>query len=224
MEKEKYNFFKTPDELIRQANEGLIGNQGSSMVVNFVFWLVKLCFFAGLTLLIITIFNLNTRGFNLILFASISAGFLFLSLLCYGPLRVSVCKNSLNMIYNTNPSAKDVWFGFKNRYFRNVWFGLCTFFAYIFTFILLIFPFVKKYISNQLVGYILAEDQEISAVKAMKLASKTSKGFKKTYVKIFFKMFPKMLLCLPTVYIYSLFLRPKFNATVCSYYFDIKSE
>lgn len=223
MEKEKYNFFKNPEELFLQSKEALIGNRGSSLVVNLLFFLSKLCFFAGISFLVVILINLNNLKFNLILFAGLFAGFLIISLLLYGPLRISVCKNSLNMINNTNPSSKDVWFGFKNRYFRNVWFGICCFFTYLFTFILLIFPFCLKYVSNQVAGYILAEDNEISAIKAMKLASKTSKGFRKTYVKIFLKSFPKMLLCLPTIYIYSLWARPEFNTVVGCYYLDIKS-
>lgn len=223
MKQEKYNFFKSTNELISQAKEGLIGNKGSSLVINLFYFLSKLFFFAGLTLTVFAIFNISNYAFNLTLFLSLGLGFLFVAILTYGPIKVSVCRNALNMINNTNPKAKDIWFGFRNKYFRNVWFGICLFFAYLFNLILLIFPFFFKYFSYQIAGFILAEDQEISAVKALKFATKMSKGYRKTYVKILFKFIPQMLLCLVTGYIFSLWLRPKFNATVGCYYLDIKN-
>ena len=222
MERVKYDFFKTPNQLILEAKEGLIGNKGSSLVVNFIYFLSKIMFFVALSILIYTFVSFNSYALNKSLFLGLGLGFLFASMLTYGPLRVSVCKNAVNMVKNTNPKAKDVWFGFKNKYFRNVWFGICLFFVYLFSLILLVFPFVIKHISYQVAGFILAEDNEISAIKALKLSSKMTKGYRKTYIKIFFKFIPLMLLCIITAYIYSLWLRPKFNATTACYYLDIK--
>lgn len=223
MERVRYNFFKTPEQLTEQAKEGLLGNKGSSLIVNFVYFLSKIMFFAGLSILIYAFVIFNSTALNKSLFFGLGLGFLFVSMLTYGPLRVGVCKNALNMVNNTNPKAKDVWYGFKNKYFRNVWFGICLFFVYLFSLILLVFPFVIKHVSYQVAGFILAEDNEISAIKALKLSSKMSKGYRKTYIKVFFKFVPQMLLCIITAYIYSLWLRPKFNAVVACYYLDIKS-
>ncbi|MGN1207933.1 MAG: DUF975 family protein [Christensenellales bacterium] len=223
MEREKYNFFKTIQELVEESKEGLIGNKGSSLVVNLIYFLSKAVFFCSIGLLICALVNINNPAFNLQLFLVLGLCFLFVSVLTYGPLRVGVCKNSLNMINNTKPSAKDVLFGFKNKYFRHVWFGICLFFAYLFNLVLLIFPFFLRYFSFQVAGFVLAEDLQISATGALKQSSLISKGYRKTYIKIFLKFVPQMLLCLATLYIYSLWLRPKFNTTVCAYYLDIKN-
>lgn len=216
-----YDFFKTPDELSADAKEALKGNKKHSLAINFIFSLSKYSFFVGLVLLILLIINIRT--YDIVLFASLSIGFLLISLFTYGPLRVSVCKNAINMIKNTNPTFKDILFGFKNKYGRNVAYGISLFFTYLFNLILLIFPFVNKFISYQISGYILAEDLEISSGEAMRLSSKFSKGFTKNYLKIIVKLLPKMLLCIPTVYIYSLWLKPLYNTMMCSYYYDLKS-
>lgn len=222
MEREKYNFFKTETELINEAKEGLIGNKGSSLVINLFYFISKMMFFCGLGLLIYLLVNIQNPAFNLVLFLALSISFLVLAMLSYGPLRVSVSKNALNMIGNTKPCAKDIWFGFKNKYFRNVWFGICLFFVYLFNLILLVFPFFLRYFSYQTASFILADDLEVGSVQALKLSRLYSKGQRKTYIKIFFKYFPQMLLCIVTAYIYSLWLRPKFNATIAAYYLDIK--
>lgn len=218
---EKYNFFKTPNQLIDSATEGLIGNKGSSLVVGLIYFLSKACFLAGLTTLIVGLAQLRgaTNNYSLIFWG---IGLLILALFSFGPLKVSFCKNALNMINNTSPKAKDVWFGFKNKYFRNVWFGICLFVSYLFHILLIVFPFFIKYFSYQVAGFILAEDNGISAIGALKLSSKMTKGFRKTYFKIILKFIPQMLLCLITLYIYSLWLRPKFNTVVGCYYQDIK--
>lgn len=219
---EYYNFFKTPNDLIDETKEGLRGNRGRSLAINLIFWLSKLCFFAGITLLIIAILNLNNYAFNLILFLILGFVFLLISILTYGPLKVSQCKHSINMVENTNPKFKDIGFGFKNKYFRNVFYGVSLVFVYLLNLILLIFPFVKKFINYQISGYILAENLEITAGEALKLSTKLSKGNFARYFKVFIKFIPEFLLCIPTILIYSLWLRPKYNATIYCYYKDIK--
>ncbi len=221
MSMERYNFFKTDNVLFDETKEALVGNKGSSLTVNFVYFLSKGCFFTGLALLIVLLANLNNRLFNMPLYAILIAGFLFVALLTYGPLKVSSCKNALNMIRNTKPRVKDVWFGFKNKYFRNVSYGLCLFFSYLFHLILLIFPFFLKYFSYQLSGYVLADDLEIGAIGALKQSKMLMKGHRKFYLKLFFNYSPQMLLCVPTAYIYSLFLRPKFVTTIGCLYLDV---
>jgi len=219
---EIYNFFKTPKELKEIAKEGVKGNRGKSLAINLFFILSKLCFFSFITFLILILFNLNNYQFNLILFVILSVVTLLISMLTYGPLKVSQCKHSINMVENTNPKFKDIAFGFKNKYARNVGYGISLVFIYLFNIILLIFPFVKKYIHYQISGYILAEDLNIKSGEALKLATKYSKGHSKKYLSVFFSFIPRFLLCLPTAFIYSLWLRPKFNATIYCYYQDIK--
>lgn len=223
MEKEfeLYDFFKSPKTIKDEAKEALIGNKKSSLAINFIFTLSKLSFFTGLVLLILLIVNIAT--YNIILFSTLSLSFLLISLLTYGPLRVSVCKNALNMVNNTNPSFKDVAFGFKNKYGRNVGYGISLFFVYLINLILLIIPFLKKYCDYQVSGFILAEDLEVSSGDALKLSSKLSKGYTKNYLKIIVTLLPQFALCIPTLLIYSLWLKPLYNSMICVYYYDIKA-
>lgn len=219
---EYYNFFKTPNILIEDAKEGIKGNRGKSLAINFIFWLSKLSFFAGLILLILAVANINNINFNLITFLILGFIFLLLSTLTYGPLKVSQCKHSINMVENTNPKFKDLAFGFKNKYFRNVFYGISLVFVYLFNLILLILPFVNKFINYQISGYILAENNDISVGEALRISTKLSKGHSIRFLKVFVKFIPEMLLCIPTILVYSLWLRPKYNATIYCYYKDIK--
>lgn len=219
---EIYNFFKTPKELKEMAKEGLRGNRGKSLALNFIFLLSKLCFFSAITFLVLILLNFNNYNFNLILFIILLTSTLLISIFTYGPLKVSQCKHSLNMVENTKPTFKDIVYGFKNRYMRNVGYGISLIFVYFINIILLIVPFVNKFIHYQISGYILAENNEIKAGEALKMSTLYSKGNTKKYLKLFFSYILEFLLCLPTAYIYSLWLRPKYNATVYCYYRDLK--
>jgi len=219
---EIYDFFKTPKELNLLAKEGLRGNRGKSLGINLIFWLSKLCFFASIVFLILILINLNNYQFNLILFITLTLVTLLISLFSYGPLKISQCKHSMNMVENTNPKFKDIIFGFQNKYLRNVGYGISLIFIYFINLILLVVPFVNKYIHYQISGYILAENNDMKIGEALKLSTKLSKGHISKYLKLFFNFIPEFLLCVPTVFIYSLWLRPKFNAVVYCYYKDIK--
>lgn len=217
-----YNFFKKPADLKFMAKEGLRGNRGKSLAINLVFFLSKLCFYASLTFFIIILINLRNYDFNLILYAILAMSTLLITILTFGPLKISCCYHSINMVENTSPKFADIFFGFKNRYFRNVGYSFSLFFIYLLNLILLIVPFVNKYIHYQISGYILAEDINKSVGEALKLSTDFSKGHSKKFIKLFFSFFGEFLLCIPTAYIYSLWLRPKYSATVYCYYKDIK--
>lgn len=221
-ELEIYDFFKTPNILRKETKEGLKDNRRKSLGLNLIFWLVKLSFFATITFLFLILVNLNNYNFNLILFVALFIITLIISIFTYGPLKVSQCKHSINMIENTNPKFSDILFGFKNKYFRNVAYGISLFFIYLINLVLLIFPFAIKYIQYQISGYILAENLDLKLGEALKLSKNFSKGHYKKYLKLFLSFTKEFLLCLPTLYIYSLWLRPKFNAAVYCYYRDIK--
>lgn len=219
---EVYNFFKTPEELKAKAKEGLKGNYGKSLAINFLLFLSRLCFYASIVFLVITLLNINNYEFNLILFIILTAVFLFISILTYGPLKISQCKHSINVVENTNPKFKDISFGFANKYGRNVGYGITLFFTYLIYFIALIFPFFKKFISCQISGFILAENLEIKSGEAIRLAGKLSKGNTGKFLKLFFSFFVSFLLCIITALVFTLWVRPKYNATLYCYYKDIK--
>ena len=217
-----YNFFKTPKQLILEAKEAVFGNKGCSLFINFIYFLSKVCFFVGVYFVVKIIQNFNNLEFNLTLNLAVCLALLLVSLLTYGPLRISVNKNTLNMVNNTNPSAKDIFYGFKVRYFRNVGYGLCLFFTYIFFLALLIVPYFIKHISTQCSGYLLIENENYGIFEAIKRSSKIMKGHKMTYVKVILRLIPKILLCVPTILIYALWLKPFFNTAICCLYQDIK--
>lgn len=220
---EIYDFFKTHKQLREMANEALKGNRGKSLALNLILWLSKLCFFASIVFLIIILLNFRNFEFNLILYIILFALSLLISIFTYGPLKVSQCKHSINMVNNTNPLFKDISYGFSNKYLRNVGYGITLVFIYLINIILLIVPFIGKYINYQISGFILAENDEIKVGEALKLSTLYSKGYKNKFFKLFFSFVPEFLLCLVTAFIYSLWLRPKFNSALCCYYYDIKS-
>lgn len=217
----EYNFFKTNKVLLAETKEGLKGNRGSSLAINLIFWLVKLCFYAGLILLIVTLVNINNDKFNLMLGAILSGSFLLIAIFFYGPLRLSVCKNAINMVENTKPKFKDIGYGFKN-YGRSLSFGLALFFSYLLNLILLVFPFVFKYINSQFVGYILAENDEMKVGEAFKLSKDYLKGYKKHYISLVCSFILDFVLSILSVFIYALWVRPKFNSAVYCLYRDMK--
>lgn len=214
----KYDFFKSKQTLVNEAKEGLKGNVKSANFINFVFWISKLIFFAGIGFLIAFLVTLKNQNNIYLLLTGV---FLFISLFTYGPLKISVARNALNMVEDSEPSKKDLSYGFKHKYFRNVGYGLTLFFRYIFFTILLVFPLFIKYLDYSVSAYILAKDDNISVSQALKQSTLITKGRKKTLVQIIFGFFPKYLLCIITLYIYSLYLRPLYNATVYAFYRDI---
>ena len=219
MELEKFSFFKSKKELFAEAKEGLKENGKSSVLINFIFWLSKLIFLAGLTFLVLFFVFFKER---IILYAILAGSFLFVAMLTYGPLKVSVAKHSLNMVEDTNPTTKDLGYGFKVKYFRNLWYGVTLFFRYIFFLILLIFPAILKYLDYSVSAFILAEDKEISVGAALKKSSLISKGRRSSLFSLIFSFFGKFILCLITVFIYALFVRPQYNAVLYCFYRDIK--
>lgn len=214
----KYDFFKSKETLLEEAKEGLRGNKKSANLINFIFWISKLMYFAGLTFLILFLVKISNPN---TVFLILSISFLFIALFTYGPLKISVARNAINMVEDHEPSFKDLGYGFKHSYFRNVGYGLSLFFTYLFFFILLIFPFVLKYLDYSVSAFILAKDDKISVGQALKHSSLISKGRRKTLVNIILGFFPKYLLCIITLYIYSIKLRPLYNATIYAYHRDI---
>ena len=217
----EYNFFKTSKILKAEAKEGIKGNRGSSLVINLFFWLIKLCFYAGITLLIVGIVNLNNVNTNSVTLLIIAGVLLLLTLFLYGPLRLSVCKNAINMVENTRPGIKDLSYGFKN-YGRSLSYGVTLFFTYLLNLILLVVPFVFKYIDSQFVGFILAENDEMKVSEAFKLSKNLTKGYRKHYVSLVWNFSVDFILSIISCYIYSLWVRPKFNCAVYCLYRDLK--
>lgn len=214
----KYDFFKSKETLIEEAKEGLKGNTKSANLINFMFWISKLIFFAGLTFLILFLVKIANPN---VTFLILSVSFLFVALFTYGPLRISVARNAINMVEDTEPSMKDLGYGFKHKYFRNVGYGLSLFFTYLFFFVLLVFPFVLKYLDYSCSAFILAKDDNISVGQALKHSSLITKNRKTSLFNIIVGFFPKYLLCIITIYIYSIKFRPLFNATIYAFYRDI---
>ena len=97
----EYNFFKTNKVLKEEAKEGIKGNKGSSLAINFIYFLVKLCFLAGITLLIVSLVNIRNDNFNFITGLIVAGSLLLVAFFFFGPLRLSVCKNAINMVENT---------------------------------------------------------------------------------------------------------------------------
>ncbi|MBE5746423.1 MAG: DUF975 family protein [Clostridiales bacterium] len=215
---EYYNFFKTPTELMLEAKEGLNGNWKKSVTVNFVYELSKVSFWLGIILMI----NSLIFVFNLPLLLSFGILFVLISIFTYGPLKVSKCKHCINLVKNTNPQTSDLAFGFKNKYMRNVGYGISLFFIYLFTFILFIIPFINKFVHYQISGYILAEDLNLSVSEALKISTRLSKGNFSKYIKIFFRLFHHYLLSFVTGGIYYLWLAPRYSTIMYCYYKDLK--
>lgn len=218
---QEYDFFKTKKELLKEAKDGIKGNVKCSMTINFLFFLIKLFYFTGLVLLILSLVTINDTTFNSQIGLIISGVFLLITAFFYGPLKLSVCKNCINMVENTNPSINDLKYGFKN-YSRSLAYGFTLFFSYIFNLILLIIPFFNKYINSQFSGYFLAQDDNLKVGEAFKLSAKYIKGFKKKYISLVTMFIPKFLLCIISLYVYSLWVRPQFNTVVYCLYKDLK--
>lgn len=219
---EIYDFFKKPKDLKEEAKEGLRGNRGKSLSINLFLLFSKLCFAASVVLLVLLAINFSNPEFNLILFVILSSVTLLVSILTFGPLKVSLSKHIINMVENTNPRFSDIGYGFKVRYFRNVFYGVSLFFLYIFNLILLIFPFVLRYIDYQSSSFILAEDEEMSISSAFKESKNLTKGSRKRFIKLFFSFFTEYLISIVTGYIYQLWLTPKYMTSVYCFYKDIK--
>lgn len=218
---EEYNFFKTSKVFIKESKEGLKGNKRSSLALNLIFWLVKLCFYMGITMIVVSIININNNTFDLKIGLIVSVCLLLIAFFFYGPLRLSVCKNAINMVENTKPTFKDIGYGFKN-YGRSLSYGISLFFSYLFNLILLVVPFVFKYINSQFAGYILAENDDMKVSEAFKLSKDYLKGYKSHYVRLVRSFMLDFVLSIVSLLVYSLWVRPKFNSAVYCLYRDLK--
>lgn len=145
------------------------------------------------------------------------------SLLIAGPFAVGLSKFSLHISRNEEARFEDIFSGFIN--FLN------AFLAYVIMtiiivggMILLIVPGIIAAIALSMTYFIIAEDNSISAIDALKKSHKMMDGHKMEYFFLSLRFLGLALLCVFTLGIGLLWLIPFMYVTVAKFYDNIKDE
>lgn len=216
-----YDFYKSRKKLHEIAKEGLKENKGKSLSISLFLILSQLAFIGGVLLIVFSFLPSSKLSNSPVIWIIIGSILILVAMFTYGPLKISLCKISKNMVENSNPSFSDIKYGFKVHYGRNVFYGIRTFFVYLFGFILLVFPFILVFPRYQISGYILVENEDYTIKEATHLAKNYTKGNVGRYIALFFSFAKYWIFLVITAFIYDLWLRPKYYSVMYCYYKDI---
>jgi uncharacterized membrane protein len=145
------------------------------------------------------------------------------SLIILGPLTLGLAVFSLSISRNQDAKLEQIFQGFKN--FGNAlgaYLLIC-----LFTFLwmlLLIIPGIIAAISYSMTFYILAEDNSIEPIEAIKKSKKMMAGYKWKYFCLCLRFIGWALLCILTLGIGFLWLMPYIQVSIAKFYDDVKAN
>lgn len=146
-----------------------------------------------------------------------------ISMLIAGPMAIGVAIFSLNLSRNQDARLEQIFMGFKN--FANALgaYVLMLIFITLWS-LLLIIPGIIAAISYSMTFYIMAEDESINPMDALKKSKEMMYGYKAKYFWLSLRFFLWSLLCILTLGIGFLWLMPWASVTTAKFYDDIKDH
>ncbi|HNW91000.1 MAG TPA: DUF975 family protein [Bacteroidales bacterium] len=186
-------------ELMRMAKESLKGK-----------W--------GLAIGTFLIYSLITGGIGAIPFAGAPA-----SLIIGGPMLLGLTLFTLNISRDTNPKLEQLFHGFKNFGTALGTYLLMVLFITLWS-LLLIVPGIIAAISYAMTFFILADDNTIAPMEALRKSKKMMYGYKGKFFCLIFRFFGWFLLCILTLGIGFLWLYPYMQVSFAKFYEDIKDH
>lgn len=152
-----------------------------------------------------------------------SAGLGPVVLVIGGPMVVGISIFSLNIARGEEARMEQIFDGFKN--FGNTVGAYILYGLFVFLWsLLLIIPGIIAAISYSQTFFILAEDNEIGPMDALKKSRDMMEGHKWKYFELCLIFFGLSLLCILTLGIGFLFLFPFMQVTFANFYDDLKGE
>ena len=189
---------KENTELMAEARESLSGNWGVAIATFLVYGLI------------ISIFQvIPTVGSVLALFIA-------------GPMLVGVSMFSLSLSRGENARLEQIFEGFKNYGTVLGAYLLMVLFIFLWM-LLLIIPGIIAAIAYSQTFYILAEDDAISSMDALKKSKEMMDGYKWKYFCLGLRFIGWALLCILTLGIGFLWLSPYIQISYAKFYEDIKA-
>ena len=189
---------KENTELMAEARESLSGNWGLAIATFLVYGII------------ISIFQvIPTVGSVLALFIA-------------GPMLVGVSMFSLSLSRGENARLEQIFEGFKNYGTVLGAYLLMVLFIFLWM-LLLIIPGIIAAIAYSQTFYILAEDDAISSMDALKKSKEMMDGYKWKYFCLGLRFIGWALLCILTLGIGFLWLSPYIQISYAKFYEDIKT-
>ena len=189
---------KENTELMAEARESLSGNWGLAIATFLVYGII------------ISIFQvIPTVGSVLALFIA-------------GPMLVGVSMFSLSLSRSENARLEQIFEGFKNYGTVLGAYLLMVLFIFLWM-LLLIIPGIIAAIAYSQTFYILAEDDAIGSMDALKKSKEMMDGYKWKYFCLGLRFIGWALLCILTLGIGFLWLSPYIQISYAKFYEDIKA-
>ena len=189
---------KENTELMAEARESLSGNWGLAIATFLVYGII------------ISIFQvIPTVGSVLALFIA-------------GPMLVGVSMFSLSLSRGESARLEQIFEGFKNYGTVLGAYLLMVLFIFLWM-LLLIIPGIIAAIAYSQTFYILAEDDAISSMDALKKSKEMMDGYKWKYFCLGLRFIGWALLCILTLGIGFLWLSPYIQISYAKFYEDIKT-
>mgnify|MGYP006081986129 FL=1 len=189
---------KENTELMAEARESLSGNWGLAIATFLVYGII------------ISVFQvIPTVGPVLVLFIA-------------GPMLVGISMFSLSLSRGENARLEQIFEGFKN-YGTVLGAYLLMVVLILLWMLLLIIPGIIAAIAYSQTFYILAEDDAISSMDALKKSKEMMDGYKWKYFCLGLRFIGWALLCILTLGIGFLWLSPYIQISYAKFYEDIKA-
>ena len=189
---------KENTELMAEARESLSGNWGLAIATFLVYGII------------ISIFQvIPTVGPVLVLFIA-------------GPMLVGISMFSLSLSRGENARLEQIFEGFKNYSTVLGAYLLMVLFIFLWM-LLLIIPGIIAAIAYSQTFYILAEDDTIGSMDALKKSKEMMDGYKWKYFCLGLRFIGWALLCILTLGIGFLWLSPYIQISYAKFYEDIKA-
>jgi uncharacterized membrane protein len=190
---------KENTELMAEARETLSGNWGLAIATFLVYGII------------ISIFQvIPTVGPVLVLFIA-------------GPMLVGISMFSLSLSRGENARLEQIFEGFKN-YGTVLGAYLLMVVLILLWMLLLIIPGIIAAIAYSQTFYILAEDDAISSMDALKKSKEMMDGYKWKYFCLGLRFIGWALLCILTLGIGFLWLSPYIQISYAKFYEDLKNN
>lgn len=193
--------------LMRMARESLKGKWGLA-IGTFVIYI-----------LIIGAIQILTRFFPPVI-SSISV---LISLIIAGPMALGIVTFSLALSRNQDARSEQIFKGFNNFGTSLGAYFLMLLFVILWM-LLLIIPGIIAALSYSLTFFIIADDNSIGAMDALKKSKKMMDGYKWKYFCLSMRFFGWALLCILTLGIGFLWLIPYMYVSMAKFYDDVKGN
>ena len=140
-----------------------------------------------------------------------------------GPLLLGVSGFSLNISRNKEARFEQIFDGFRNYVTALVAYLLMILFVFLWT-LLLIIPGIIAALSYSMTFFIIADDESIEPMEALRKSKKIMDGYKLKLFYLSLRFFGLALLCVLTLGIGFLWLIPYTYVTTAKFYDDIRDN